>query len=63
MWIVHVLRQEESSMLKQLKELVAFQRVTVEVKALHVAEAMEDLGEKTKTKQDITVGDSRGWPG
>lgn len=46
-------------MLKQLEELVAFQRVMVEVKALHEEEAMEVSGGK-KNKQDISVGDSSG---
>ena len=45
-------------MLKQLEQLVAFQRVTVEVKALHVEEVMEVSG--GKKKQDVTVGDSSG---
>ena len=40
-------------MLKQMEELIAFQRVTVEVKALRVEEATRGY-----KKQDITVGDS-----
>ena len=40
-------------MLKEMEELIVFQRVTVEVKALHVEEATRGY-----KKQDITVEDS-----
>ena len=44
--------------LSELDELVQFQRVMVEVKAIRVDEVMEILG--GKEKQDILVGDSSG---
>ena len=42
-------------MLKQLEELVAFQRVMVEVKALHEEEAMEVSGGKKINRTFLSV--------
>lgn len=49
-------------MLKQLEELVAFQRVMVEVKALHEEEAMEVSGGK-KINRTFLLVIAAGRPG
>ena len=44
--------------LEDLQALVSFQRITCDVKVLHVDEAMEVTG--GKKKQDLCVGDDTG---